>query len=215
MRPGITLSMVFLIILSFYNCARQMSKKTLTDEELLDQIPRWPEKFKKKSGTGEIIISGPEYRFSSYFSLNYEVNTNVLSGQLLGSFGMVVGRFYFSPDSVSAVDRHGKEMKEQVLSILGNILCKVLPRYIVWDIPLLSNWRVIPLESGWSLLGSNIEVSISPEFLPSRVLIYGEDDSSIKYSDYKTVEGVKQPFRIIAKRGKNSLEIEHYTMRLK
>ena len=214
MRLGNYLFMLFLIILSLYNCARQILEKPITEKEVLDKIPHWQEEFNKKSGTGEIIISGPEYRYSSYFSFNYNANIGALSGKLLGSFGLTVGTFYFSPESVSVVDREGRKLNEQVLLILGELPMRVLPRYITWDIPLSYNWRVIPLSNGWVLVGSNIEVSVSREFLPTRVLIRGESDSSVEYSSYRRVRGVKHPFRVIVKKGKNMLEIEHYTMRL-
>ena len=44
--------------------------------------------------------------------------------------------------------------------------------------------------------------------------IYQNNNSSIEYTSYKTVSGIKQPFRIIAKKGKNMLEIEYHTMKL-
>lgn len=191
-----------------------MVKKPLTEQEVLDKIPRWQENYNEKSGTGVLIISSPKYRNSSYFSSKYDVNTKVLSGKLLGSFGITVGSFYFSPDSVSVIDIEGKEIKEQILYILGDLPHDVLSMFIAWDIPLSSKWRVIPLERGWVLIGNNIEVSISPEFLPYYVSIYQNNNSSIEYTSYKTVSGIKQPFRIIAKKGKNMLEIEYHKMKL-
>jgi len=214
MRLEKILFVSFLIILSFCNCARQTIKKQLTEEEILCSIPRWQESFKGKVGTGEMVISGPEFRYSTYFSFDYEVDEKILFGKLLGSFGIIVGDFYFSPDSISLIDREGKELRGEVLSVLEGLSCATLARFIAWDIPNSSNWKVIPLDNEWILLSSELEISLSRDFLPTRAMIGKDNSLSIEYSNFRTVGGVKQPFRITVRKDENMLQIEHNTLKL-
>jgi len=215
MRLGINLPIILIILISFYNCARQTVKKQITEKELFENLPKWQESYIEKTGTGILILSGPEYRYSSYFSLSYNINTKILTGKLLGSFGISAGYFYLAPDSVSVVDKEGKELKQHLLYILGDLPTGILSRFIVWDIPFSSSLNVVSIESGWVLIGNNIEISISEEFLPYYVSIYNLSKSFIEYKSYREINGFKHPFRIIAKKGNNTLEIEYHTMRLR
>ncbi len=214
MRLGINLSIILIILISFYNCARQSIKKQITEKELFESLPKWQENYNEKIGTGILILSGPKYRYSTYFSLSYDINTKVLSGKLLGSFGISVGNFYLAPDSISLTDKEGKELKQRLLYILGDLSTGILSRFIVWDIPFPSSLKVISLERGWILIGNNIEISISDEFLPYYVSLYNHSELFIEYKSYRETGGVKQPFRIVAKKGNNTLEVEYHTMRL-
>ena len=102
-----------IIILCFFNCARQVVKKPISKDSLLENINTWSDKATQKNGTGEMTVSEPDKRFSSYFSFKYDVQRKILSGELLGSFGMSIGTFYFSEDSISIRDEDGKEVKKR------------------------------------------------------------------------------------------------------
>ncbi|MEJ2354814.1 MAG: hypothetical protein P8Y62_02795 [candidate division WOR-3 bacterium] len=142
------LSLLCLIIFCFFNCARQAVKKTITNENISENIVLWQNRVSQKSGTGEMTVSEPDKRFSSYFSFQYNVEDKSLSGELLGSFGMSIGTFYFSEDSISIRDKDGKQVKKEVLSLLEENPDVSLSRFLMWDIP-------ISQHSDFSTLGSN------------------------------------------------------------
>jgi hypothetical protein len=204
----IIFSLLVIIISFFFNCARQVVKKEITKETLLENIVRWQDKVTRKSGTGEMIVSEPGKRFSSYFSFDYNVNEKILSGELLGSFGMSVGSFYFSDDSISIRDKDGKEVKKEVLSLLEENPDASLPRFLMWDIPVKSNADFIVLEDGWLLEEEDIEIFVSSDFKPARLVLNKRNKIIISYSDFRPEGGIPNPFKIEAKTEGKSLEIE-------
>jgi len=204
----IIFSMFAIIILCFFNCARQTVKKTITKEDLLANIASWQTQISQKSGTGEMTVSEPDKRFSSYFSFKYDVNEKILRGELLGSFGMLLGSFYFSEDSISIQDKDGKQVKKEVLSLFEENPDASLNRFLMWDIPVLSNSEMIPLDDGWLLSGNGIEVFFSRDIRPTRVVLHRENKIVIDYSDFRTQQGIASPFKIKAKPAGKSLEIE-------
>ncbi|MCK4422340.1 hypothetical protein KAW18_10115 [candidate division WOR-3 bacterium] len=206
---------IIIIILSFCNCASQVYIKPVSQGEVLNKIPHWQENFSIKSGTGEIIISDPGFRYSSYFSFDYEVATGILSGKLLGSFGMIVGRFYLSPDSISISDREGKELQDKLSFLIEGLSMENISRLISWDVPLASNLNVIPIDGEWVLVSRDYEVFISPGFLPYRALMGKNSRLSIEYDRYRTVNGFKQPFIVTVKKGKSMLRLQYTTIKLK
>ena len=162
----------------------------------------------QKSGTGEMTVSEPDKRFSSYFSFNYDVDEEILSGELLGSFGMSIGTFCFSRDSISIRDKDGKQVKKEVLSLFEENPDASLPQFLMWDIPISPNPEVIPLENGWLLSGNDSEIFISTDFKPTRVVLHRDNKIIIDYADFRSQKGILSPFKIEAKAEKKSLEIE-------
>ena len=209
-----TYPLFVIIILFFFNCARQVVKKTISEDTLLENIDHWQGKVTQKSGTGEMTVSEPDKRFSSYFSSNYIVDQQILNGELLGSFGMSIGTFYFSEDSISIRDKDGKQVKKEVLSLFEENPDASLPRFLMWDVPLPSNSEVIPLENGWLLSDNNSEIFISTDFRPTRVVLHRENKIIINYSDFRIQEGIPCPFKIEAKTEQKSLEIEFRKIKL-
>ncbi|MBN1693973.1 hypothetical protein JW879_01050 [candidate division WOR-3 bacterium] len=197
-----------LIIFCFFNCARQVIKKTISKESLLENIIHWQDKVSEKSGTGEMTVSETDKRFSSYFSFEYNVDEKILSGELLGSFGMSIGTFRFSEDSISIRDKDGKQVKKEVLSLFEENPDASLPRFLMWDIPISSNSEVIPLENGWLLSGNDSEIFISTDFKPTRVVLHRDNKIIIDYSEFRLQKGINCPFKIEAKAEQKSLEIE-------
>ncbi len=197
-----------LIIFCFFNCARQVIKKTISKKTLLENIIRWQDKVSQKSGTGEMTVSETDKRFSSYFSFEYNVDEKILSGELLGSFGMSIGTFRFSDDSISIRDKDGKQVKKEVLSLFEENPDASLPRFLMWDIPISPNLEVIPLENGWLLSGNDSEIFISTDFKPTRVVLHRDNKIIIDYSDFRLQKGINCPFKIEAKAEQKSLEIE-------
>ncbi|MEA1913250.1 MAG: hypothetical protein U9N06_05390 [candidate division WOR-3 bacterium] len=206
--------LIILIIISFSNCARHIIKKPLPEDEVLGGISHWQDGFRKKTGTGEITFSEPDYRFSCFFSFDYSLDRKALFGRLFGSFGISVGSFYFSRDSISIRYRDGKEVKQTGSSGLKGLTDISLQRFFMWDIPLSSDPTVIPLNDGWILSSSNLEVFLSLGFLPIRAILQGNSEIIFEYSKFRTVEGEKQPFRIVGKSEYKRLEIEFRTMEL-
>jgi len=204
----IIFSLFVIIIFCFFNCARQVIKKTISKETLLENIVRWQDKVTQKSGTGEMTVSEPDKRFSSYFSFKYNVDEEILSGELLGSFGMSIGTFSFSADSISIRDKDGKQVKKEVLSLFEENPDASLPQFLMWDIPIPSNSEVIPLENGWLLSGNDSEIFVSTDFKPTRVVLHRDNKIIINYSDFRLQKGISCPFKIEAKAEKKSLEIE-------
>jgi hypothetical protein len=204
----IIFSLFAIIILCFFNCARQTVKKTVTKEDLLANVASWQSKVNHKSGTGEMTVSEPDKRFSSYFSFDYNVNETVLRGKLLGSFGMLIGSFYFSDDSISIRDKDGKQVKKEVLSLFEENPDASLNRFLMWDIPVLSSSEMIPVDGGWLLSGNGIEVFFSRDVRPTRVVLHRENKIVIDYSDFRVQQGVDCPFKIKAKTAEKSLEVE-------
>lgn len=203
-----------IIILLFLNCARQVVKKPISRETLLENTIHWQDNIKQKSGTGEMTVSEPDKRFSSYFSCRYIVDKKILSGELLGSFGMTIGTFYFSEDSISIRDKDGKQVKKEVLSLLEENPDASLPRFLMWDIPFSSHSEVIPLENGWLLTGNDSEIFISTDYKPTRVVLHSDNKIVIKYSDFRLQDGISCPFKIEAKTKEKSLEIEFRKIKL-
>ena len=204
----IIFSLFAIIILCFFNCARQTVKKTVTKEDLVTNIASWQNQISQKSGTGEMTVSEPDKRFSSYFSFKYDVDEKILRGELLGSFGMLLGSFYFSEDSISIQDKDGKQVKKEVLSLFEENPDASLNRYLMWDIPVLSNSEMIPLNDGWLLSGNGIEVFFSHDIRPTRVVLNRENKIVLDYSDFQMQQGVDCPFKIKAKTAEKSLEVE-------
>jgi hypothetical protein len=204
----IILPLFVIIIFCFFNCARQVVKKTISKETLLKNIVRWQDEVTQKNGTGEMIVSEPDKRFSSYFSFMYDVNEEILSGELLGSFGMSIGTFYFSEDSISIRDKDGKQVKKEVLSLFEENPDASLPQFLMWNIPVSTNSEVIPLENGWLLSGNDSEIFISTDFKPTRVVLHRDNKIIINYSDFRLQKEIFSPFKIEAKTEKKSLEIE-------
>ena len=197
-----------IIILCFFNCARQVVKKPISEGSLLENINTWQDKVTLKKGTGEMTVSEPDKRFSSYFSFKYDVQRKILSGELLGSFGMAIGTFYFSPDSISIKDENDKEVKKEVLSLLEENPNASLPRYLMWDIPISSASEVVPFDNGWLLLDDLSETFIQADLKPTRVVLHRNNKIIIEYSKFRSQEGIPCPFKIEAKTEKKSLEIE-------
>jgi outer membrane biogenesis lipoprotein LolB len=197
-----------IIILCFFNCARQVVKKPISKDFLLKNINTWQDQVTEKSGTGEMTVSEPDKRFSSYFSFKYNVNGKILSGELLGSFGMSIGTFYFSRDSISIRDKDGKEVKKEVLSLFEENPDASLPEFLVWDIPISTNPETIPIDNGWLLSDNDLEIFIREDLKPTRVVLHRDNKIIIKYSDFRSQEGISCPFKIEAKTEKKSLEIE-------
>jgi hypothetical protein len=210
-----TFSLLALIIFCFFNCARQVIKKEITKETLLENIVQWQDKVTQKSGTGEMTVSETDKRFSSYFAFEYNVNEKVLTGELLGSFGMSIGTFYFSEDSISIRDKDGKQVKKEVLSLFEENPDASLSRFLMWDIPISPNAEMIPLEGGWLLLGGDIEIFVSPDFKPTRIVLNKKNKIVINYSEFRSVSGIYCPFKVEAKAGEKSLEIEFRKIEIK
>lgn len=204
----IIFSLFAIIILCFFNCARQTVKKTITKEDLVANIASWQTQISQKSGTGEMTVSEPDKRFSSYFSFKYDVDEKILRGELLGSFGMLLGSFYFSEDSISIQDKDGKQVKKEVLSLFEENPDASLNRYLMWDVPVLSNSEMIPMDSGWLLSGNGVEVFFSHDIRPTRVVLHRENKIVIDYSDFQMQQGIACPFKIKAKTVGKSLEVE-------
>jgi hypothetical protein len=204
----IIFSLFVIIILCFFNCARQVVKKTISKETLLENIVRWQDKVTQKSGTGEMTVAEPDRRFSSYFSFKYDVNEEILSGELLGSFGMSIGTFCFAKDSISIRDKDGKQVKKEVLSMFEENPDASLPRFLMWDIPIPSNSEVIPLDNGWLLSGNDSEIFISTDLKPTQVVLHRDNKIVISYSDFRSQEGISCPFKIEAKAEEKSLEVD-------
>jgi len=209
----IIFSLFAIIIFCFFNCARQVVKKTVSKEDLLVNVASWQVKVVQKSGTGEMTVSEPDARFSSYFSFKYNVNEKILTGELLGSFGMLIGSFSFSEDSISIRDKDGKQVKKEVLSLFEENPDASLNRFLMWDIPVLSNCEMIPLENGWLLSGDGIEIFFSRDLRPTQVVLHRENKIIVNYSDFRLREGILCPFKIEAKAieakvKEKSLEIE-------
>ncbi|MEO0293071.1 MAG: hypothetical protein ABIN61_02475 [candidate division WOR-3 bacterium] len=198
----------FLIIISFLNCARQVVKNQKEGESLLENIYKWQDKVKRKMGTGEMIVSESNNRFSSYFSFEYDVESKTLKGELLGSFGMVIGSFYFSSDSISMKDKENREVKEEIFSLLEENPELSLPRFLMWDIPISSNPEVIPLEKGWILAEGDLEVFVSQDLKPIKVVLNKNGKISINYSDFLTEKGILSPGKVEAKTENKNLLIE-------
>ncbi len=203
-----------IIILCFFNCARQVIKKPISKDFLLENINHWQDKVTQKSGTGEMTVSEPDKRFSSYFSFKYDVNKKILSGELLGSFGMSIGTFNFSLDSISIRDKDGKQVKKEVLSLFEENPDASLPRFLMWDIPISTNPEAIPFDNGWILSDNNLEIFIPTDFRPTRVVLNRDNKIIIKYSDFRLQDGITCPFKVEAKTEKKSLEIEFRKMEL-
>ncbi len=208
------LSLLFLIIFCFLNCARQTVKKTITNENISENIVLWQNRVSQKSGTGEMTVSEPDKRFSSYFSFQYNVKDKSLSGELLGSFGMAIGTFYFSEDSISIRDKDGKQVKKEVLSLLEENPDVSLSRFLMWDIPIYQHSEIIPLEGGWLLSDTDSEIFVSTDFKPTQVVLHKNNKISIKYSDFRLQNGISCPFKTEAKTEKKSLEIEFRKIQL-
>ena len=207
-------SLLFLIIFCFFNCARQTVKTTITEENLLGNITRWQDRVSQKSGTGEMTVSEPDKRFSSYFSFQYNVEKKSLSGELLGSFGMSIGTFYFSEDSISIRDKDGKQVKKEVLSLLEENPDVSLSRFLMWDIPISTHSKVIPLDEGWLLSDDDSEIFVSTDFKPTQVVLHKRNKINIKYSDFRLQNGIPCPFKTEAKTEGKSLEIEFRKIKL-
>jgi outer membrane biogenesis lipoprotein LolB len=207
-------SLLFLIIFCFFNCARQAVKTAITKENLSENIVRWQDKVSQKSGTGEMTVSEPDKRFSSYFSFQYNVEEKSLSGELLGSFGMSIGTFYFSEDSISIRDKDGKQVKKEVLSLLEENPDVSLSRFLMWDIPISYYSKVIPLEDGWLLSDTDSEIFVATDFKPTQVVLHKNNKISIKYSDFRIQNGTSCPFKTEAKTEGKSLEIEFRKIQL-
>jgi hypothetical protein len=203
----VILPLFVIIILCFFNCARQVVKKPVSKDSILENINTWQNKVTQKSGTGEMTVSEPDKRFSSYFSFKYNVNEKILSGKLLGSFGMSIGTFYFSGDSISIRDENGKEVKKEVLSLLEENPDASLPRYFMWDIPIGNKPKAIPLDNGWLLSDDSTEIFTSQDLRPNRVVLHRDNKIIIEYSDFRLQKGIPCPFKIEAKTEKKSLEI--------
>lgn len=203
-----TYPLFVIIILCFFNCARQVVKKTITKDTILENIVRWQDKVKQKSGTGEMTVSEKDLRFSSYFFSKYTVNQQILSGELLGSFGMSIGTFYFSEDSISIRDKDGKQVKKEVLSLFEENPDASLPRFLMWDVPIPPHPEVIPMENGWLLSSNESEIFITNDFKPTQVVLHRENRIVVKYSDFRLQEGIPCPFKIEAKTQEKSLEVE-------
>jgi hypothetical protein len=197
-----------LIIFCFFNCARQVIKKTISKETLSENIIRWQDKVSQKSGTGEMTVSETDKRFSSYFSFEYNIDEKILSGELLGSFGMSIGTFRFSEDSISIRDKNGKQVKKEVLSLFEENPDASLPQFLMWDITISPNPEVIPLENGWLLSEDDSEIFISTDFKPTRVVLHRDNKIVIDYADFRSQKGILSPFKIEAKAEEKSLEIE-------
>ena len=208
------LSLLFLIIFCFFNCARQAVKKTIAKEDISENIVQWQNRISQKSGTGEMTVSEPDKRFSSYFSFQYNVENKSLSGELLGSFGMSIGTFYFSEDSISIRDKDGKQVKKEVLSLLEENPDVSLSRFLMWDIPILDHSKVIPLDDGWLLSDTDSEIFVSTDFKPTQVVLHKNNKISIKYSDFRLQNGISCPFKTEAKTEGKSLEIEFRKIQL-
>ena len=204
----VTFKLFFIIILCFFNCARQVVKKTITKDTILENIVRWQDKVKQKSGTGEMTVSEKDLRFSSYFSSKYTVNQQALSGELLGSFGMLIGTFYFSEDSISIRDKDGKQVKKEVLSLFEENPDASLPRFLMWDVPIPPHSEVIPMENGWLLSSNESEIFITTDFKPTQVVLHRDNKIVISYSDFRSQEGISCPFKIEAKTEEKGLEVE-------
>jgi outer membrane biogenesis lipoprotein LolB len=203
-----------LIIFCFFNCARQVVKTTISKENISENIVRWQDKVSQKSGTGEMTVSEPDKRFSSYFSFQYNVKEKSLSGELLGSFGMSIGTFYFSEDSISIRDKDGNQVKKEVLSLLEENPDVSLSRFLMWDIPIYHNSEVIPLEDGWLLSGTDSEIFVSTDFKPTQVVLHKNNKINIKYSDFRLQNEIPCPFKTEAKTEGKSLEIEFRKIKL-
>ncbi len=206
-------SLSVIIIFCFFNCARQVVTKTISKDDLFANIESWQSKVSQKSGTGEMTVSEPDKRFSSYFSFEYNVSEKVLTGELLGSFGMLIGSFYFSEDSVSIKDKDGKQVKKEVLSMFEENPDASLNRFLMWDIPVLYNSEMIPMDDGWLLSGKGVEIFFSRDVKPTRVVLYRENKIIVNYSDFRSQEGILCPFKIEAKvvqskAWEKSLEVE-------
>jgi hypothetical protein len=211
----INFSLLAIIIFCFFNCARQVIRKEITKETLLENIVKWQDKVAQKSGTGEMTVSETDKRFSSYFTFDYVVNNRILTGELLGSFGMSIGTFYFSDDSISIRDKDGKQVKREVLSLFEENPDASLPRFLMWDIPISSNAEMIPLEDGWLLSGDDSEIFVSSDFKPTRLVLNKNRKILINYSDFRSQNGIACPFKIEAKAGEKSLGIEFRKIGLK
>jgi hypothetical protein len=210
-----TFSLLALIIFCFFDCARQVIKKEITKEILLENIVPWQDKVIQKSGTGEMTVSEMDKRFSSYFAFEYNVNEKILTGELLGSFGMSIGTFYFSDDSISIRDKDGKQVKKEVLSLFEENPDASLPRFLMWDIPISSDAEMIPLEGGWLLSGDDLEVFVSSDFKPTRLVLNKSRKILINYSDFRSQNDITCPFEIEAKAGEKSLGIEFRKIEIK
>jgi len=197
-----------IIILCFFNCARQVVKKPISKDSLSENINTWQDKVNQKSGTGEMTVAEPDKRFSSYFSFKYNVKEKILSGELLGSFGMSIGTFYFSEDSISIRDKDDKEVKREILSLFEENPDASLPQFLMWDIPISTNPETIPFDNGWILSDESSEIFTSQDFRPTRVVLHRDNKIIIEYSDFRSQEGILCPFKIEAKTEKKSLEIE-------
>jgi len=210
----IIFSLFVLIIFCFFNCARQAVKTTIPKENFLENVARWQNQVSKKTGTGEMTVSEPDRRFSSYFSFLYNVEEKSLSGELLGSFGMSIGTFYFSEDSISIRDKDGKQVKKEVLSLLEENPDVSLFRFLMWDIPISHHSEVIPLEDGWLLSDTVSEIFISTDFKPTQAVLHKSNKIKIKYSDFRSQNGIPCPFKTEAKTEGKSLEIEFRTIKI-
>jgi hypothetical protein len=197
-----------IIILCFFNCARQVVKKPISKDSLLENIIRWQDKATYKRGTGEMTVSEPDKRFSSYFSFEYNVKEKILSGELLGSFGIAIGTFYFTGDSISIKDENNKEVKEEVFSLLEENPNASLHQYLMWDIPISTGAEKTISGNGWVLSDELSEIFIPQDFRPNKVVLKNNNKIIIKYSNFRSQEGIYSPFKIEAKTEKKSLEIE-------
>ncbi len=211
----INFSLLAIIIFCFFNCARQVIKKGITKETLLENIIQWQDKAIQKSGTGEMTVFETDKRFSSYFAFKYNVNEKILTGELLGSFGMSIGTFYFSDDSISIRDKDGKQVKKEVLSLFEENPDASLPRFLMWDVPISPNAEMIPLEGGWLLSGDDLEIFVPPDFKPTRIVLSKKNKIVVNYSDFRSQNGVPCPFKIEARAGEKSLGIEFRKIELK
>jgi outer membrane biogenesis lipoprotein LolB len=211
----INFSLLAIIIFCFFNCARQVVRKDITKENLLENIIKWQDNVKQKRGTGEMTVSETDKRFSSYFAFEYDVKERILTGELLGSFGMSIGTFYFTDDSISIRDKDGKQVKKEVLSLFEENPDASLARFLMWDIPLSSNAEMIPLEGGWLLSGDDLEIFVPLDFKPNRIVLNKKNKIVVNYSNFSSQNDIPCPMKFEAKTGEKSLEIEFRKIELK
>lgn len=195
------------------NCARQVSREEVNYNNFKERIPRWQNSFSRKYGNGEIIISTPDFRTSSYFSFEYNTETRTLSGKLLGSFGMVIGEFYSSTDSFYILDKDGKKIDDESSLPLDARTLVNLRNLLVWDFDLPPLANVIKINGDYLISGSKYEYMIRKDYLPFKITGKNREITAL-YKKFRNVNGFMQPFVVDAKKKNKRAQIEYKEINL-
>ena len=186
------------------------NRKIVKEQALRKASGIWTETFSIKRGSGELHLITPEKNLNAIFNFTYDRTRKELRGGFYGFLGVKIAEFTISPSTVEAKTFTGGNINIDSLLNIAGIPTDFFVKCFGYDFnSSITNEKGIPVEDGVLISQGNMDILLDMDHrLPVKVVLLNVGrDVQVLYTDFRSVQGYKHPFKITFSMEDKRLEV--------